>query len=69
MRGVIYDIFSLGAMLGSVYFFYEAVQFLAQKDYVAGLITFGMGFLVMRVGVEIGKLAILHQRREGGRDG
>lgn len=62
MRGTVYDGVSLVLLLGSVFFFYRAVEFLAQKDYVAGLVTFAIGFLIIRVGVEIGKLAILAHR-------
>ena len=61
-RSVVYDVMSVGLLLGSVFFFYRAVEFLAQKDYVAGLLTFGIGFLVIRVGVELGKLSIMAQR-------
>jgi hypothetical protein len=39
------------------------VEFLAQKDYVAGVVTLGVGFLVVRVGVELSRLSF-HARRE-----
>ncbi len=64
MRATIYDTVGLGLLLGSTYFFYRSVSFLALKDYVAGLIALAIGFLIIRVGVEIGKMAILIRREE-----
>jgi hypothetical protein len=61
MRTVIYDAVSIGMGLGSLYFWYRAVEFLAQKDYVAGILAIGIGFMVVRVGVEFGRLAMVTQ--------
>lgn len=62
MRATLYDTIGLGLLVGSAYFFYQTVAFLAQKDYVAAVITLAIGFLVIRVGVEVSKLAILIRR-------
>ncbi len=62
MRATMYDTVSLGLMTGSAFFFYQSVVFLANKDYVAGLLAIAIGFLVIRVGVEVGKLAVLIAR-------
>lgn len=62
MRATLYDTIGLGLLLGSTYFFYRTIEFLAQKDYVAGALALVVGFLVIRVGVEVSKLAILIRR-------
>lgn len=59
MRSLVYDVLGIGLMLGSLWFLYRAVEFLAQKDYVAGLMAFAIGFFVIRTGVEVGKLAMV----------
>ncbi len=65
MRPMVYEGFSLAMLFGSLFFLYRSVEFLAQKDYVAGLIALGIGFLVIRVGVELGKFAFVIRREEG----
>ena len=66
MRATLYDTVGLGLLLGSTFFFYKTIAFLAQKDYVAGLIALVVGFLMIRVGVELGKLSILIRREDQG---
>lgn len=58
MRGLIYDIIGLGFMFASGYFFYRCVEFLAQKDYVAGFIALIAGVVMVRAGSEISKLGL-----------
>lgn len=67
MRPTVYEGFSLAMLFGSLFFLTRCVEFLAQKDYVAAIITLGIGFLVVRVGVELGKLAFV-ARREASRE-
>jgi len=62
MRATVYEGLSLTMLLGSVFFLYQCVEFLAQKDYVAGTITLAVGFLVVRTGVDLGKLAYVARR-------
>ena len=64
MRATIYDTLGIGLLIGSTFFFYQTITFLAQKDYVAGLIALVVGFLMIRVGVEVSKLSILIRREE-----
>lgn len=64
MRTIAYDTVSLALLLGSVVFFYRAIEFLAQKDYVAGLIAVGIGILVVRAGVEAGRLALVSRHED-----
>lgn len=63
MRAIVYEVIGLGLVLGSTWFFYRCLYFLAQKDYLAGLIVLVIGFVVIRTGVELGKLAVLNRRR------
>lgn len=64
MRSTAYEIGSLAFLLGSIFFLYRCVEFLAQKDYVAGIATLGIGFLVVRVGVELSRLSFYSRREE-----
>ena len=64
MRPTVYEGLSLAMLFGSLFFLYRSVEFLAQKDYVAGIITLGIGFMVIRVGVELGRLAFVTRREE-----
>ena len=45
MRATIYEILGLAFLLGSAAFFWRTVEFLAQKDYVAGIIALVVGFI------------------------
>lgn len=63
-RSFIYDGLSWLLVSGSLFFFFQSTQFLTAKDYVAAGMTLVIGFLVVRVGVELGKLAIMVRRRE-----
>ncbi|QED26508.1 hypothetical protein FRD01_04445 [Microvenator marinus] len=58
MRTIIYDALSIGMGLISLLFWYQAVEFLAQKDYVAGVLVMCIGFIVVRGGVEFGRIAV-----------
>lgn len=61
MRGGLYEILGLGFILGSGYFFYRTVEFLAGADYVAGLMGLVVAFLVVRAGVDISRLALANR--------
>ena len=58
MRALIYDALGVSFIIGSAYFFYRTVEFLARADYVAGLMTLVVAFLVVRAGVDISRLAV-----------
>jgi hypothetical protein len=62
MRAMIYEIFGLAFLAGSMLIFYQCIVFLAQKDYVAGFAVMAIGFFVMRGGTELAKLAVLLRR-------
>ncbi len=58
LRATLYDVLGVGFVVGSAYFFYRAVEFLARADYVAGLLTMVVALLVVRAGVDICRLAV-----------
>lgn len=62
MRSLIYEILGLALLVGSGYFFYRCIAFLAAKDYLSGLAVLVIGFVVIRTGVELSKLAVLTRR-------
>ena len=64
MRHLVYELLGLGLIIGGVVFFYLSVEFLAEKDYIAGFLVIGLGFGVLRTGVELSKLAVLFRREE-----
>lgn len=64
MRAIVYDIVGIALMLGSLLFLYRCVEFLAQKDYVAGALTLVAGVVVVRAGVEMGRLSFAERREE-----
>ena len=63
-QSYIYDGLSLLLIAASLFFFFQATQFLLGKDYVASGLTVIIGFLVIRVGVEVGRLAIIVRRKD-----
>lgn len=63
-RGYVYDAMSWLMVLGSLFFFYQSTQFLTAKDYVAAGMMLVVGFIIVRVGLELGKLALVARRRE-----
>ncbi|RAL22947.1 hypothetical protein DL240_08630 [Lujinxingia litoralis] len=64
MRAKLYDILGLGFLLGSAYFFVRTIEFLAQADYVAAMIALTVGFLVVRAGVDLARLALAASRED-----
>lgn len=64
LRSTIYEGAALLLMVGSAACFYQMMSFLAAEDYVAGILALAAGFVVIRAGVELGKLAIVVRREE-----
>lgn len=64
MRATVYETVALLLMAGSALCFYQTMSFLAGEDYVAGLLGLTAGFVVIRTGVEMSKLALLIRREE-----
>lgn len=48
--------------IGSLGFFYECIQFLSRRDYVAATLLMFIGFAVIRVGAELARLALIERQ-------
>lgn len=59
MRGSFYEVMSFGMMIASLVFFYQTTSFLVGKDYLASILAMVIGFVLIRVGVEFGRLAVI----------
>lgn len=46
-------------MIASLVFFYQTTSFLVGKDYLASILAMVIGFVLIRVGVEFGRLAVI----------
>ena len=64
MRAQIYDVVGMGFILGSGYFFYRTVGFLAHADYVAGMLGLIVALLVVRAGVDVARLGVAARGEE-----
>lgn len=62
MRKSIYEVLGVAFLLGSGFFFYRSVEFLAQADYVGGFLVIVIGFLVVRAGVDLSRLSVAMER-------
>ncbi len=65
MRGYVYDIASLMLISLSIYFFYRSIAFLTTGDYVSGVVATVIGFFVIRVGVELSRVALVASAQNG----
>jgi hypothetical protein len=63
LRSFVYDIMSWLLTASSLFFFYQSTQFLVAKDYIAAGMTLFIGFLMVKMGLELGKLALVMRRR------
>ena len=57
-RRFLYDGACVLLVFGDLVLAYRAVEFLAQKDYVAGLLAVVMGAFMLRTAVEMGRLSV-----------
>ena len=64
MLARVYEILGFVFLVGSGYFFYRTIDFLARADYVAGFLALVVAFLVVRAGVDISRLALAADREE-----
>ena len=62
MKGLFFEILSLGLILGSLAFFFQSTRFLTEKDYLAATLTLFIGFTVVKVGVEFARLAVITRK-------
>ncbi len=62
-RAYLYDLLSLLLIGASLFFFYSSTQYLVVKDYVAAVMAVGVGVRLVKMGVEMGRLALFARRR------
>ncbi len=61
MRRYFFEILALALIGGSMFFFKEAVDYLARRDYIAALIVMVVGMSVITVGKEMARLALVQR--------
>ena len=64
MRGAVYEFLSVTLVAVSIGFFYWCTRFLTDKDYLSATLTLFIGFTVVRVGVEMARLAVIIRKEE-----
>ena len=60
-RFFFFEILALALIAGSMFFFKEALEYLAERDYVASLVVVGIGVSVISVGKEMARLALVQR--------
>lgn len=60
-RFFFFEILALALIGGSMFFFKEALEYLADRDYVASLVVVGIGVSVISVGKEMARLALVQR--------
>jgi NhaP-type Na+/H+ or K+/H+ antiporter len=63
-RSFVSEILSFLLTAASLFLFYRCVEFLAEKDYVAGIVTAIIAVLVIRSGTEFGRYAAFKRKDE-----
>ena len=58
MRAIMYEITGLLLMVLSLYFFYRSVDFLTINDYISAVISMLIGFIMIRGGVDLTRVAM-----------
>ncbi len=61
MRRYFFEVLALALIGGSMFFFKEAIDYLARRDYVASLIVMMIGLAVITVGKEMARLALVQR--------
>ncbi len=59
MRRIVYEILGIVMVFLSLVFFYFSIQFMAERDYIAGILQIFVGFSLIRAGLELTKLSLL----------
>ena len=57
MRSILFDILCVAALFGALFQLYHCVEFLAEKDYMAGIITAMLGVIFIRTSSEFARYA------------
>jgi hypothetical protein len=61
MRRYFFEILALLLIGGSMFFFKEAIDYLARRDYIASLVVMVIGISVITVGKEMARLALVQR--------
>ena len=61
MRRYFFEALALALIGGSLFFFKETLDYLAKRDYVAGLLVMIIGVAVISVGKEMARLALVQR--------
>jgi hypothetical protein len=61
VRRYFFEVLALALIGGSMFFFKEAIDYLARRDYVASLIVMMIGLAVITVGKEMARLALVQR--------
>ena len=58
MKRYFFEVLSFLLIGGSLLFFFECIDYLKRRDYVASIILMGIGLAVISVGKEMARLAL-----------
>ncbi len=61
MRRYFFEGLAVALIGGSLFFFKETLDYLARRDYVAGLLVMVIGVAVISVGKEMARLALVQR--------
>ena len=61
MRRYFFEVLALALIAGSMFFFKEAIDDLARRDYVAALVVVVIGMSVITIGKEMARLALVQR--------
>jgi hypothetical protein len=64
LKGLLYEILSVALLAGSLFFFHRCTEFLTLKDYLAAALTLMIGFTIVRVAVDMARLAVIVRKEE-----
>ena len=64
MRNWIMDAISIILVIFAVVFFYRTVEFLAQKDYLAGVLMIAVGMVSLKASSEFARYAIFAKNKD-----
>ncbi|MFT7621957.1 MAG: hypothetical protein ACI9WU_001122 [Myxococcota bacterium] len=64
MKRTIFDLTGLILVLASIAFFFYSVRFLAEREYIGGILQIFVGFSLIRAGLELSRLGLLREDRQ-----
>ncbi|GAB4509800.1 MAG: hypothetical protein Tsb0020_26510 [Haliangiales bacterium] len=61
MRRYFFEVLTVLLLIGSLAFFWESIEYLARRDYVAAVLLLFIGLAVITVGKEMARLALVQK--------